>query len=150
MVCFINFGAFTMSTLAADKNRKFGITAPANIHVPCVANDIVYQGAAVGDSSGTARPLVAGDVFLGFAYAKADNTGGSASDIDVEVRPEGTVILSVTGVTSTDDVGTDVYATDDDTFTTTASGASSIGTIERWITGTTCEVFFQGATRRSI
>lgn len=139
-----------MATLAADKNRKFGISEAAHIHVPCVANDIVYQGAAVGDSSGTARPLVAEDTFLGFAWAKADNTGGSASDIDVEIRPFGTVVLSVAGVASTDDVGATVYATDDDTFTLTSSGASPIGKVERWISGTTCEVYFEGATRRSL
>jgi hypothetical protein len=140
-----------MATLSADKSRKFGISEGPHANLPVIANDCIYQGAAVGDNaSGGFRPLVAADVFQGFAFAKADNTGGAASAIDVEVRTEGTVELSVTGVTGIGDQGETVYATDDDTFTLTASGASSIGKIERWITGTTCVVYFQAGFKRSI
>lgn len=140
-----------MTTLAADKSRKFGISEGPHSNVGMVATDIIYQGAAVGDNgSGVARPLVAADVFLGFAFAKADNASGSAGDIDVELRLAGEVELSVTGVTGVGDIGETVYATDDDTYTLTASGASAIGKIVRWVSGTTCVVYYEAAAKRSI
>lgn len=140
-----------MATLAADKSRKFGVSEGPHSNLPVVATDIIYQGAAVGDNaSGYFRPLVAGDVFQGFAFAQADNSAGAAGAIDVEVRTSGEVTLSVTGVSGVGDVGETVYATDDDTFTLTASGASAIGKILRWISGTTCVVYFEAAAKRSI
>jgi hypothetical protein len=139
-----------MSTLAADKNRKFGVSEGAHSNHPVVASDIIYQGAAVGSNSGNARPLSGGDDFLGFAFAKADNSSGSAGDVSVELRTEGEVVLSVTGVDGVNDTGATVYASDDDTFTTASTGNSSIGKVLRWISGTTCVVFFQAVTKRSI
>jgi hypothetical protein len=138
-----------MATLSSDKARAFH--AIDNVFdLPAVATDIIYKGAAVGDSSGTGRPLVAADVFMGFAVAKCDNSAGAASAKQIRVSQSGVVEIAVTGVSSTDSVGVDVYATDDDTFTLTASGASSIGTIVKWITGTTCLVAYQGSAFRSI
>jgi len=58
-----------MATLAVDTPRDYetGVEAVYN-HVPVIADDIIYAGAAVGDNaSGYARPLQAGDPFLGFA-----------------------------------------------------------------------------------
>lgn len=141
-----------MATLAADKSRKFGITEKPHVHVPTIANDCLYMGSAIGESSstGTYRPLVAGDTFAGFAFAKAENTGGAASDIDVELRVEGTVELPITGVSSTAQVGDTVYASDDDTFTTASTGNSAIGKIIEWKASTVAEVFFQAAGLRSL
>jgi hypothetical protein len=120
------------------------------VELPCVATDIVYRGAAAGDSSGTIRPLNAGDGFVGFVDAKADNSAGDASAIDVAVITEGEVLLSVTGAASEDDLGVAVYATDDDTFTLTASGASAVGKVVQWVSSTNCWVKFQGVAQRSI
>jgi hypothetical protein len=139
-----------MATLAADKVRKFRNVTGAIREVPAVATDIIYRGSAVGDSSGTARPLNAGDAFLGFCIAKADNSAGSASAINVAVVPEGEVQLAVTSVASTDDIGATVYASDDDTFTLASTSNSSIGKITEWVTSTTCWVKFQAASDRSI
>lgn len=118
--------------------------------VPIVADDTVYEGSAVGDTSGTARPLQGGDVFIGFSLAKVANEGGSASAKNVRLKKRGSVQLPVVGVTSTDDINAVVYGTDDDTFTLTASGASSIGKMTRWISGTNCIVRFEAASVRSI
>lgn len=140
-----------MSTLAADKSRKFGVSEGPHSNEPVIATDIIYQGAAVGDNgSGYARPLVGLDPFRGFAFANADNSSGAAGDVDVEVRKAGEVTLSVTGVTGVGDIDDTVYATDDDTFTKTASGATAIGKIVRWVTGTTCVVYFEALAKRSI
>ncbi|NCS83375.1 MAG: cytoplasmic protein, partial [Cyanobacteria bacterium] len=58
-----------MTTLAKDQSRDF---QQGEINdTPVIATDIIYEGAAVGDNgSGYARPLVAGDPFLGFAACK--------------------------------------------------------------------------------
>lgn len=140
-----------MATLAADKNRKFGIDEGAHSNEPVIASDIIYQGAAVGDNgSGACRPLVAGDPFRGFAFAQADNSAGAVSDIDVELRKRGEVTLPVTSVTGIGDIDDTVYASDDDTFTKASTGNTAIGKIVRWVTGTTCVVYFEALSKRSI
>lgn len=138
-----------MATLAADKVRKFRNLGPA-IELPAVASDIIYRGAAGGDSSGNIRPLQAGDVFVGFTDANCNNSAGSAGDKGVSLYVEGEVLLSITGVSSENDLSTAVYASDDDTYLLTASGNSSIGKISQWVTGTQAWVKFQGAAQRSI
>lgn len=138
-----------MSTLADNKPRDYE-TGKFN-DLPVIANDIIYEGAAVGENgSGYFRPLVAADPFAGFAVRKADNAGGVAGAVKVKVEQKGRIQLAVTGVTAVTDEGSTVYATDDDTFTLTASGATSIGKIIRWITSTTCIVAFEALSVRSI
>ena len=141
-----------MATLSADNPRVFETGHDENINgLPVIANDIIYDGAAVGENgSGYFRPLVAADNFAGFADEQADNTGGSAGDINVKVKQRGVVKLSVTGVTAVTDEGSTVYATDDNTFTLTASGASSIGKIVRYVSGTTVMVAFEAVSVRSL
>jgi hypothetical protein len=141
-----------MATLAADKPRIFetGHDVYPN-ELPLIASDIIYQGAAVGESAdtGTFRPLVSADKFAGFAIRQADNSSGAASDVNVEVYQKGCVVLSVTGVTGITDMGKDVYATDDDTFTLTIGG-SLIGRIVRHISGTKCLVAFEAFYLRPV
>lgn len=145
-----------MATLAADKPRVFEWTGPHpeyNEH-PVIAADIIYAGAAVSlDNSGNAQPLVVANTengFAGFAGARLDNSGGAAGDRRVNVFARGYAKLAVVGVTSNDMVGDAVYATDDDTFTLTASGGLQIGKVSRWISGTTCMVYFEALSLRSI
>lgn len=130
-----------MSTLTEDKQRAFEIGDINSL--PVVAADIIYAGAAVGDNAGYARPLVAGDQFHGFCILRADNSDGAAGDINVQVRKSGCVVLNVTGVDGTDDIGKTVYASDDNTFTiSTEAGNSKIGVIRRHESGTRCVVEF--------
>lgn len=138
-----------MTTLAANKPRAYEIGDLNDL--PMIGNDVIYEGAAVGDNgSGLARPLVAADPFLGFANRTADNTGGSASAVNVQVKERGKIQLSVTGVASADDVGQTVYASDDDTFTLTSTSNTAIGKVARWVSGTTCVVYFEAGYSRSI
>jgi hypothetical protein len=114
-----------MTTLAVDTPRAWVLGDYESY--PVIANDIIYEGAAVGDNgSGYARPLVAGDPFLGFAEINVDNTGGSAGDKRVRVKREGALQVAVTSVAITD-VGKPVYASDDATFLLTQSTNSLIG-----------------------
>ena len=132
-----------MTTLAANKPRALEIGDRNEF--PVVASDIIYEGAFVGASSGNARPLVAGDSFMGVAEAKVDNSSGSAGDKTVRVIERGKAELTVVGVTGITDLGSSVYASDDDTFTLTATGNSLIGTVARHVSGTTAVVAFKAA-----
>ena len=124
---------------------------PAFNHLPVQASSVCYAGAAMtADSNGDVGPLNVSEAFAGFAEQKVDNGSGSAGDEDVQVRSRGKVTLSVTGVDDHDDYNAAVYATDDNTFTLTASGGLQIGKVVRWISGTTCVVSFEAAALRSI
>lgn len=120
-----------MSTLAVNTPRDYDL-GDVN-EFPVIATDIIYEGAAVGDNAaGYARPLQAGDPFRGFAEAQADNSAGSAGDVNVRVKTCGKVKLAIASLAITD-VGKDVYASDDNTFTLTQSTNTRIGHVHRWI-----------------
>jgi len=121
-----------MATLATDKSRTYELGDLNSL--PMVATDIIYEGAAVGieAASGNARPLNAGDQFVGFCIQNADNSTGSAGNVRVQVKTHGEVQLPVAGVAATD-IGKPVYASDDDTFVLTATGNSYIGKVKRFV-----------------
>lgn len=120
-----------MTTLADNAIRKYEL-GDEN-HVPAIASDIIYEGAAVGDDgNGYGRPLEAGDPFRGFALRKCDNSGGSAGDKRIRVRRYGDIQLAISSL-AIDDVGKDVYASDDNTFTLTQSTNTRIGYVKRWV-----------------
>jgi hypothetical protein len=130
-----------MTTLAAD-SLKDRVLGDLN-HIPVIASDIIYEGAAVGvvKASGHARPLQATDKFAGFAERKADNSAGNAADINVQTLVRGTKVLSVTGAVITD-IGQPVYATDDNAFVFNPVGAVFIGFLRRFISSGVVEVAF--------
>lgn len=123
-----------MTTLAANKERRYTLTHLDFNELPAIGADTLYWGSAAGVVAGTgfARPLVAGDKFAGFLDAKADNASGSSGDINANLRKQGRIQLPVTGAVITD-VGQPVYATDDDTFVFSPVGASFIGFVHRWV-----------------
>lgn len=131
-----------MTTLAADKPRTL-VTGDFN-SVGIIADDIVYEGAMVGDNaSGYGRPLVAADKFLGHALEKVDNTGGTAGAKNIRLRSgRYKMVSTITGVAITD-VNKKVYASDDDTLTLTADTNSRVGTVIRYVKANTAIVEFQ-------
>jgi hypothetical protein len=136
-----------MTTLAVNKPRAFELGERNEL--PVIASDIIYEGAAVGIVAGTghARPLAAGDKFGGFAESKADNSSGSAADINVRTVSQGEIELSVTGAVITD-VGQPVYATDDDTFAFSPVGGSFIGFVKRFVSAGVVVVEFDAQAYR--
>jgi len=129
-----------MTTLAKDTPRTYEIGERNNIGV--IASDVIYEGSAVGDNgSGYARPLVAGDPFLGFAKVKTDNSAGAAGDLNVELHTEGRVSLAVSGAVITD-VGQPVYANDDNAFSFIGTGGTFIGYITRFVSAGVAIVAF--------
>lgn len=131
-----------MATLTIDKPRNQMLGDIQDY--PVIASDVIYAGAAVGENgSGYARPLQAGDPFLGFAQAKADNSAGAAGDLSVQVLRRGTTRLTVAGATAiTANDGAKVYASDDDTFTLVSTANTLIGVVSRWDGSTDCVVDF--------
>lgn len=113
----------------------------------------VYGGGALSrDSGGEVGPLAASEAFAGFALADADNSAGSAGDINVRVADKGEIELTITGLDDNDDGADTVYATDDNTFTLTASGGVSIGKVSRIVSlsANKAMVRFEADTQRSI
>lgn len=117
--------------LTADRDVKF-YTSHELIDLPVNDNVKIYKGAFVGHdrSTGHARPLTAGDEFLGIAYSQADNTitGHTAAGLNVRLHQSVDIVHTLTGVTVAD-IGKDVYASADDTLTLTPTGNSRIGRI---------------------
>lgn len=137
-----------MTTLAADSPRDYSLGAIEDY--PVIASDIIYEGAAVGENgSGYSRPLVAGDPFQGFALERADNSSGSAGAKNVRVRTRGRVVLPISGIAITANDRPAVYASDDDTYTLTASTNSLIGYVARWIETGSAVVEFDAALVRA-
>ena len=119
-----------MAQATANQQRiyEFGVYGDQ----PVAAGVIIYEGSAVGYTAGYARQLVAGDVFGGFAMAKADATGLAAGAINVNVHSGGYVILPMVACAITD-VGSNVYASDGNTFTLTVGSNTLIGTVHKFI-----------------
>jgi hypothetical protein len=117
--------------LSANREVKF-YTSQELIDVPVDDNVNIYKGAFVGvnSSTGYARPLTAGDDFLGVAYAQADNTvsGHTAGGIDARLHQSIDVVHALSGVAATD-IGSEVYASDDETLTLTSTSNTRIGRI---------------------
>lgn len=92
---------------------------------------LIYEGAAVGlTPEGDARPLQAGDRFVGFAEDNADNREGEQSDHRVRVKHRGKITLSIDGL-QRNHVGQPIFASDDNTFTLIAEHHSRIGVVYR-------------------
>lgn len=112
-------------------------------HLPVKASTKIYEGALVGLTSGYARGLVAGDTFVGVAARQADNSAVATDGaINVKVRAGRfceQVTLASVAVT---DVGKAVYASDDATFTLTATSNSLVGRVARYVAANTCVVEF--------
>lgn len=133
-----------MTTLAADVQRAYQLGD--NEEYPVIASDIIYQGAAVGENaSGYARPLVAGDPFLGFAIEQVDNSAGAAGAKNVLVKSRGRAQLAIAAIAITANDRPAVYASDDDTFTLTAGANSLIGYVSHWVSTGYAVVEFDAA-----
>ena len=133
-----------MTTLAADLPREYQLGD--HEEYPVIAADIIYEGAAVGENgSGYSRPLQAGDAFQGFALEQVDNSGGGAGDKRVRVLAKGRIVLPIASIAITANDRPAVYASDDNTFTLTASTNSLIGYVSRWVSTGSAVVEFDAA-----
>ncbi len=94
-----------------------------------VASAHVYKGSIVGiTAGGYARPLTAGDAFVGLAYEESDNSSGANGDVSVRVYTLGDFAHALAGAAIAN-LGDAVYASADDTLTLTATANSYVGVI---------------------
>lgn len=118
-------------SLTTDTNRIYETPQDTN-SLPVLENTRIFEGALVGrTANGYARPLQAGDNAVGFAKELTDNTTGANGDKNVDVKAAGKISLFISGI-SLSDVGSKVYASDDNTFTLTDTGNSYVGKLVRF------------------
>ncbi len=132
-----------MTALAADKQmarKEIGLLSG-----PC-AVDILYMGALLKhNAAGKLAPCASesGAVFAGVGYEQKDNSGDE--DLVVRYWTTGVFPMTISGA-GQGDVGSDVYATDDDLVTTTwADGLQKVGRIVGFISSTSVWVQIAGA-----
>jgi hypothetical protein len=100
---------------------------------PAKAATKFYYHTAIGLDTAHARPLVAGDKFLGINARPVDNTNGAAGDEMVVTETGHLILVAVAGATASNaSAQVKVYASDDTTFTTTATNNSLMGVIEQY------------------
>lgn len=131
-----------MTQLSAALARTYVLSDVTDI--PVKASSAMYEGSAIGTTSGYARQLNAGDLFAGFAMQDVASVSSDGGDT-VQVRQRGRILLTISSVAVTD-IGKPVYASDGATFTLTASTNSFIGRVVRVAATDTAEVAFD-ATR---
>jgi hypothetical protein len=117
--------------------------------IPIIDNDIVYEGAMVGESAaiataGYGRPLTAGDRFMGHAIEQVDNTlaGHAAGAKNIRLRTRRyKALVTLAGYIT--DIGQPVYASDDATLTFDAVDNSYVGVVHRYVSTTKMVVEFR-------
>jgi len=110
---------------------------------PVAATSKIYEGSMLGDSSGYARALVAGDLFRGHSLEYQDNTSGGAGDLTVEhLTGRYRLKVTITSVAITD-IDRPVYASDDSTYTLTAANNTQVGSVLRYVKTNTAVVEFE-------
>ncbi len=113
--------------MALSANREVDRYVDQEIRsYPAGPGSHVYKGGFVGLNSGYARALHSGDRCVGIAYEEADNTAGSAGDVEVRVFTLGDFRHALPGAVATN-VGDAVYASDDDTLTFESTDNSYVG-----------------------
>lgn len=139
-----------MAALAANAMRQMsGGTGETTSKIVVNATQL-YAGSYVGIVSGSGHVSTFSDTAglepLGFAMEKVlGDTSVSGDEDRVSVNIGGGTVksIAVTGAGATNDTGEPVYATNDNTFTLTAtSNTPAVGVIERFHSGTTCDVRF--------
>ena len=127
--------ALTANKEVAEKNRRL-LSSP-------VAVASIFKGAIVKiNAAGYLAPMAAeaGASMAGVAYEACDNSGGSAGDLECKALREGVFEFVSSGLTQAD-LGSTVYASDDQTVSTT-QGANevAVGKISEVISATACAV----------
>lgn len=119
-----------MAKLTNDTLRTYETQDDTNA-LPVASKAKIFGGALVGlTEAGYARPLQAGDKAVGFATDGVDNCDDVDGAIHVTLKTRGKVCLYISGITVAD-IGKNVYASDDDTFTLTATDNSFVGKLVR-------------------
>jgi len=113
--------------MALSANRELNRYVGEQLRtLPVKAGAHVYKGALVGLSGGYARALNAGDAFAGVAYEEIDNSGGSDGAAMIRVYTQGDFEHTLSGASRANNLAA-IYASDDETITTSDAGTSFVG-----------------------
>lgn len=132
-------------TVSQPKKRQDGDL----VSIPVAASKKILGGTLVFlDAAGRATDVKvdANTVFAGIASEEADNSSGSAGDINVEVETCGTYELP-SGSLALADVGATIYATDNYTTTKTSSTNPTIGKLVEFVSATVGRIAIAGLGR---
>ncbi len=128
-----------MTALAADSPIKGPCIG--NGSFPLLASAHPYVGSALGESAGYARPLVAGDKFLGHSLKNITNTAVNGANNVEALVGRYTLEVTLSGVAVTD-LHRRVYMSDDATYTFVGNGNSYVGRVKEYVTTNTALVEF--------
>jgi predicted RecA/RadA family phage recombinase len=125
--------------MALSANRNLVDQEGKLLAMPVAASHI-YKGALVKiNAAGYIAPCSgeAGSQFAGVAIEECDNSAGDAGDEVVRIAQEGCVELPIVGASQAD-VGSQVYASDDSSVTTTegTSSLQKVGVIVKYVSST--------------
>lgn len=130
-----------MAVLTANVDRKE--KQGKELAHPVVASDIIYAGALCKhNAAGFLAPCSAeaGAVFAGVSIEKIDNSAGAAGDLKCRVAKEGAYLMAGSGFSQAN-VGASVYASDDNTVSTTqGANEQEVGKIVEFISATLVRV----------
>ena len=128
LIVFMGLGLAlaTVRCSVLSANRELAhYTDDTIISAKMLAVTHAYKNGFVGLSSGYARGLVAGDTCIGIAYEEVNNTGASGA-ANLRVFRKGRFRHYLSGASDANN-GAQLYASADDTITTSSSGNSFIG-----------------------
>jgi predicted RecA/RadA family phage recombinase len=124
--------ALTDNKEVSEKHRRL-------IENPVAASVVIFKGSIVmGNATGYLAPAAAllNATMAGIAYEKADNANGLAGDVNCKLLREGLFELAGAGFTQAD-IGKVVYASDDQTVSTTqGTNEVAVGKIAQVVSAT--------------
>lgn len=133
-----------MAALTGPRNTPAMGGQPLQLSIPLAANAKVWKGGMVavvaGYGTAAAAAAGAGTFVVGIAQQSVDNAGGANGALSVNVMCEEAFLLAGSGLAQTNLEAT-VYATDDQTITTTAGTNSKVGTIIQFVSATSAWVY---------
>ena len=122
-----------MTALSVNVDRKVTGGTFQRLRAELSANP--YQGSLLSyEDDGYVHELVAGEEFAGICRQQIRTADAGAADGDVAIEATTGIFsfwATVSGITLSDvDVATKVYASDDNTLTTSSTGNTLVGVVE--------------------
>jgi len=136
-----------MTALSADRNTQSKGSGTIKSY-PVEASVTIYKGGQVVLSGGYARPArnTVGELVIGIADEKVDNSAGSAGAKNVRVLSDRHFLLVAAGMAQTD-VGKPVFALDDQTVQLApGAGGNLAGYISEYVSATSVWVYVSSPT----
>jgi len=133
--------------MALSADHFYETSDPQTIAFQLTNSQVIFAGALIGIDTSTGYAVewfdTANFIFAGVALRAVTGDTTASPVVDVDVNCGGMLLkkVAVTGASAITNVGDKAYASDDNTFTTSAtSNVQEVGIITRWYSSTTCDV----------